>query len=242
MPPLGAPASIEVFPEFAEGLWRLDMHSHLWVLAWLDGAPRDVLQVTPRGVADRGPGGLHGVFAVRSPARPNPIGLTVTRVLGRYGLLIDVERLDFLDSTPVIDLKPYFVSRDQVFSANYARIGRPASRAALRESLLVQAVNFHGERCAPLALAVRMVEHFRSTRCALDEPERWTVSAPLERPCLVDALMGMTRATPGRGNFRFWAADAVTLDGAVYRIRAEAPATVEAILGAEDADLFELSR
>ena len=81
MPPLGAPAAVDLFPEFADGLLRFEKHSHIWVMAWLDGAERDVLQVTPRGVRDRGPDGLHGVFSVRSPARPNPIGLTAARVL-----------------------------------------------------------------------------------------------------------------------------------------------------------------
>ncbi len=89
VPRLGAPASVELLPNYVEALHRLEKHSHLWVLAWLDKAERDVLQVTPRGVADRGPEGLHGVFAVRSPVRPNPIGLTLGRVLRVvFGVLV----------------------------------------------------------------------------------------------------------------------------------------------------------
>lgn len=210
MPPLGAPASVELFPEFAEGLHRMEKHSHLWVLAWLDAAERGVLQVTPRGVADRGPQGLHGVFAVRSPARPNPIGLTLTRILAVAGPRIECERLDFLDGTPVVDLKPYFVTRDAAMAANNAPIGLPRDREALRDSLTLQAVNFHGEHCPDLALAVRVVEEFRAAFCALGEPERWDVTVPLTRPCLVDAVMGMTRATPGRGNLAFTSADEIT--------------------------------
>jgi tRNA-Thr(GGU) m(6)t(6)A37 methyltransferase TsaA len=153
MPPLGAPATIELLPEFADGLLRLEKHSHIWVLAWLDQAERGLLQVTPRGVKDQSPEGLHGVFAVRSPVRPNSIGLTATRILRTRGASIDVDRLDFLDGTPVIDLKPYFVSRDVTFSATNEQLGRPASREAMRESLLFQARNFHGEQCTQLALA-----------------------------------------------------------------------------------------
>ena len=70
LPPLGAPASVELFPEFADGLLHFEKHSHLWVMAWLDTAARDPLQVIPRGLKDQGEAGLHGVFAVRSPARP----------------------------------------------------------------------------------------------------------------------------------------------------------------------------
>ncbi len=209
MPPLGATASVELLPEFTEGLLRIEKHSHLWVLVWLDRAERNVLQVTPRGVADHGPEGLHGVFAVRSPARPNPIGLTLTRIAGIQGLRIDCERLDYLDGTPVIDLKPYFVTRDAAMAANNAPIGRPRTREALRDSLTLQAVNFHGENCADLALAVRVVEHFRATHFDLAEPETWNVTVPLARPCIVDAVIGMTRATPGRGNLAFTTADEI---------------------------------
>ena len=244
MPPLGVPAQVELFPEYADGLLRLEKHSHIWVLAWLEGAERDVLQVTPRGVTDPGPDGLHGVFAVRSPARPNPIGLTAARVVNRQGLTLSLDRLDFADGTPVIDLKPYFASRDLVFSAFNAPIGRPASRQALRDSLLMQALSFHGERCGDLALGVRVVEHFRSEVLGMGEPEEWRVQVPLERPCLIDALMGITRATPGRGSLLFQGSDSVRLEhqGSVYEYVLAAtdrrdPGTV---LGAPEEELFTL--
>ncbi len=209
MPPLGARAAVELEPEFAAGLLRIEKHSHIWVLAWLDHAERNVLQVTPRGVSDTGPERLHGVFAVRSPARPNPIGLTLTRVIAIEGTRIECERLDFLDGTPVIDLKPYFVTRDAAMAANNAPIGRPRDREALRESLLLQAVNFHGELCAGLAQAVRAVEEFRVACCELSEPERWDVTVPAGNGCVIDAIMGMTRATSGRGTLTFGPEDEI---------------------------------
>lgn len=205
MPVFGAPAVVEVFPEFAEGLLRIEKHSHIWVLAWLDGE-RDLLQVTPRGVTDNT---LHGVFAVRSPARPNPIGLTAARVVSVRGLAIEVERLDFLDGTPVVDLKPYFVTRDAIFSATNAPIGRPADRDALRESLLIQAIQFHGERCPDLELAVAIVEEFRAEVLDFAEPNLWHIAVPTSRPHLVDAVMGITRATLGRGSLELHEDDAV---------------------------------
>lgn len=200
MPSLGLAAAIELLPEYEPGLLRIEKHSHIWVLAWLDRAERDVLQVTPRGVADRSATGLHGIFAVRSPVRPNPIGLTLARVLRIKGARIEVDRLDFLDGTPVIDIKPYFVTRDAVFSAANVQIGKPVSREALRESLLLQAVNFHGEQCPDLDLAVSIYDHFRAEVLDYEDPSGVRITAPSDRPHIIDALMGMTRCTPGRGS------------------------------------------
>ncbi len=218
MPPMGAPATVEILPEFADGLLRLEKHSHVWVLAWLDRADRDLLQVVPRGVSAQEPDSLHGVFAVRSPVRPNAIGLTVTKILRIHRRRIDVDLLDFLDGTPVVDLKPYFGSRDTIFSATNTQIGRPASRAALQESLLRQATNFHGKLCVDLALAVRIVEHFWAEVLAMREPSGWKVTLPLGRPCMIDAVMGMTKTSPGCGTLLIDAADRVNFDseGAVY--------------------------
>ncbi len=218
MAPLGVPAAVELLPEFVPGLLRIEKHSHLWVLTWLDRAERDVLEVTPRGVADRSPAGLHGVFAVRSPVRPNPIGLTLARVVRIAGNRIELERLDYLDGTPVVDLKPYFLTRDAVWSAVNEQIGRPASREALREALIMQAVNFHGERCADADLGVRLYEDFRAEALAFTDPRGVRVTAPAARPHLVDALMGMTRATPGRGTLVLGPEDRVSFEsGGVAR-------------------------
>jgi len=199
MPRLGAPAAVELFERFRAGLLRLEKHSHLWVLAWMDEAERDLLQVIPRGVEERRPENLHGVFAVRSPARPNPIGLTLARIVGFSGGRIELDRLDFVDGTPVVDLKPYFVARDMIYAATNVQIGRPADREAAREALEAQAVNFHGERCADLVLGVDLYTDFRADVLALEEPSALRVTAPADRPHLVDALMGMTRTSPGRG-------------------------------------------
>ncbi len=242
MPPLGVPAAVELFPEYAPGLLRLEKHSHLWVLAWMDGAERDLLQVVPRGVRPEDPDALHGVFAVRSPARPNPIGLTLARILRWEGRRIELSPLDFADGTPVVDLKPYFLSRDVVFSAANAPIGRPADRERLRESLLEQAVNFHGECCAELVLAVRVIEHFRWEMLDRREPLRWRVALPWRRGCLVDAVMGMTRATPGRGNLRPLLGARLRLDyegvSYDYELRARALRDPAAVLQAPDDELF----
>lgn len=216
MPPMGGPAAVELFPQFEAGLLKLEKHSHFWILGWLMGRPeRDVLQVTPRGVEPNPPESLHGVFAVRSPARPNPIGLTAARLVRREGLLLTFDRLDFLDGTPVLDLKPYFVSRDMVFSATNRAVGRPRSREALRESLLLQVANFHPVSHPDVELAVRLMERFRVDDMGWVEPEEWDITAPATRPHLVSALMGMTRVSPGRG-LSFGQDEAVWINGRRY--------------------------
>lgn len=239
MPVWGVPASIEVFAEYEPGLHRMEKHTHVWILGWLvqGKAERDVLQVTPRGVTDPGPEGLHGVFAVRSPARPNPVGLTAARVLRREGRRLFVDRLDFLDGTPVIDIKPYFINRDLIFSAGGRQVGKPRSREDLRESLLVQAVQFHGDRNPELELGVRIFEHYRAVVHDMNDPGGYRIEAPLRRPLLCDAFQGMTRVTLGRGTLQLHEEETVRIDGrAEYALKAELPPNV---LDAADEELFE---
>jgi tRNA-Thr(GGU) m(6)t(6)A37 methyltransferase TsaA len=240
MPPWGVPAVLEIFPQFAPALLEIEKHSHLWVLTWLDQGrdERHVLQVTPRGVRDTGPGGLHGVFAVRSPARPNPIGLTATRIERIEGLSIHVDRLDFLDQTPIIDIKPYFVTRDLIFSANGRQVGRPASREALRDSLAVQASSYHGELSPGVALAVRIIEHYRLTHHELNDPAAWQIQAPIARPEMVDALIGMTRVTLGRRTLVLSSEPVIVISGEAEYTPIDAGLTAEEILQSPDDKLF----
>lgn len=98
-------STIEVLPACAEALLRIEDYSQLFVLFWMDRAPRSPpLQMHPRGDATLPP---TGAFATRGRARPNPIGLAVVDLLARDGNRLTVRRLDAWDGTPVIDLKPY---------------------------------------------------------------------------------------------------------------------------------------
>lgn len=211
MPAFGVPATIEVYEPFTPALHRLEKHTHLWVIGWFGTAERDLLQVTPRG-AGNGAAALHGVFSVRSPARPNPLGLTAARILSIQGATIHVDRLDFLDGTPVIDLKPYFASRDMIFAASSAPVGRPASRGALRESLIEQALHFNPERSGGAALAVRVVEHYRTEALSMADLGQCIITTPLQRPKLLDGVMGVARVSPGRGNLRLHSEDSITVE------------------------------
>ena len=105
---------LEIYPEFAEGLDGIDGYSHLFVLVYFDRLrPEQIgpLKVKPRGLLRRGftleelP--LLGVFALDSPTRPNPIGLTLVRLLRREGNRLFVQGLDFFYRTPILDIKGY---------------------------------------------------------------------------------------------------------------------------------------
>jgi tRNA-Thr(GGU) m(6)t(6)A37 methyltransferase TsaA len=94
--------TIEIRPELEKGLADIEGFSHLYVIWIFDRAEASDLIAWPP--SDTRP---HGVFATRSPQRPNPIGLTVVELLGRDGPTLRVRGVDMLDGTPVIDLKPY---------------------------------------------------------------------------------------------------------------------------------------
>jgi len=93
---------VEILPEFEEGLLDVEGFSHLFVIWVFDRSEGFELVGTPP--TDKRP---HGVFATRSPRRPNPLGLTVVRLLAREGRRLRVSGVDMLDGTPILDLKPY---------------------------------------------------------------------------------------------------------------------------------------
>lgn len=95
-------SEIVIHEEFREGLMDVGKKTHLFVLSWFDRADRTVLRATPphEGVE-------HGVFATRSPDRPNPIALSLVDLIRCDGQVLTVRGLDALDGTPVLDIKPY---------------------------------------------------------------------------------------------------------------------------------------
>jgi tRNA-Thr(GGU) m(6)t(6)A37 methyltransferase TsaA len=100
----GAPeAWLEFDPAVLEALDGLRPGDEIIVLTWLDRADRGVLRVHPRGDPANP---IRGVFATRSPARPNPIGLHPVRILAIDGTRVRVSALEALDGTPVLDVKP----------------------------------------------------------------------------------------------------------------------------------------
>ena len=96
---------LEILPEYEQGLTDIEGFSHLFVVWIFDRSEGYDLMVTPP--TDTTP---HGLFATRAPWRPNPIGLTVVRLLKRDGRELHVAGVDMLDGTPILDLKPYLSS------------------------------------------------------------------------------------------------------------------------------------
>jgi len=101
----GAPdARLEIHPAFVEALDGIESGQDIWIFTWLHEAERSVLKVHPRDDV-RNP--LTGVFATRSPDRPNPVGLHRGKVLSVEGNgWLQVQGLEAIDGTPIIDIKP----------------------------------------------------------------------------------------------------------------------------------------
>ena len=97
-----AEGELEILPEFEAGLADIEGFSHLYVIWAFDRS--EGFELYGKTPADEKP---HGVFATRSPRRPNPIALTVVELLGREGRRLKVRGVDMLDGTPILDIKPY---------------------------------------------------------------------------------------------------------------------------------------
>ncbi|MBZ0216022.1 MAG: tRNA (N6-threonylcarbamoyladenosine(37)-N6)-methyltransferase TrmO [Fimbriimonadaceae bacterium] len=107
--------TIELDPQFHDGLQSIEGCSHIILLYWLDQAGRDQMLQRPP-IDDK----FHGVFAIRSPNRPNPIGLAVADLISVDGGTLKIRHVDCLDGTPLLDIKPYFASSDSKPDATVA--------------------------------------------------------------------------------------------------------------------------
>jgi tRNA-Thr(GGU) m(6)t(6)A37 methyltransferase TsaA len=114
-----AECTIEVDERYAAALTGVAGCSHLVVLYFMDRARRDLLMQAPRHHPEP-----RGTFSIRSPVRPNPIAMSVARLVRVEGTRLTVVGLDCLDGTPLIDIKPYFASVDSVPDAVVARTGK----------------------------------------------------------------------------------------------------------------------
>jgi len=94
--------TLEIYPQFQEGLDGIAPGQTIVVLFWLHKSSRDKLMVYPQGDKSRG---LHGVFSTRSPMRPNPIAISELKVEAIHGNRLNVSGLDILDGTPIVDIK-----------------------------------------------------------------------------------------------------------------------------------------
>ena len=103
----GAEGTVELLPEYGEGLCDLDGFSHIVLVTWLHRSEGFRLKTVPFLDTEE-----RGLFSTRSPRRPNPIGLSVVRLLSVEGCTLKVADLDLVDGTPVLDIKPYIEEFD----------------------------------------------------------------------------------------------------------------------------------
>ena len=108
----GVVSEIIIDESLNEALDDLEQFSHIIVLYWIHRSRRPApLKVHPRGDPDRAE---RGVFSTRSPSRPNPIGKATVKLLERNGNILEVQGLDAIDGSPVLDIKPYIPGYDSV--------------------------------------------------------------------------------------------------------------------------------
>lgn len=125
----GIQGTIEIFQEHARGLKDLQGFSHAILLYHFHRTKACRLVVTP--FLDSIP---HGVFATRAPCRPNPIGLSIVRLLGIDGTVVRVENVDMLDGTPLLDIKPYIPEFDERPSARVGWLEKAKGRVQATRS------------------------------------------------------------------------------------------------------------
>ena len=97
-----AEGTVEIFPEYADGLMDIDGFSHICLIYHFHLSEGFSLKVKPY-LDDR----LHGVFVTRAPARPNPIGISIVRLVKVEGVKLYIRDVDIVDGTPLLDIKPY---------------------------------------------------------------------------------------------------------------------------------------
>ncbi|MHB1159439.1 MAG: tRNA (N6-threonylcarbamoyladenosine(37)-N6)-methyltransferase TrmO [Chloroflexota bacterium] len=245
MPFEGVPALIELLPRFEQGLVGITGGSHIQVIGWLHQAGRESLQITQTRWGADGP---RGVFGLRSSHRPNPLSLTTCRLLRVEGVNVQVERLDLIDGTPIVDIKRYSPSWDCVFSARSSRdlrFPKEGDRRPVFDGMLVEAANFHGERCPGVALGVRLLHHAMA-QWGMAQKDPKLVVRMGDDGCIADALQGLTGATLGNGRMKVPGGRAFRLSYsgekalAYYPRDLPADVTVERVLEMEIDELFSI--
>lgn len=241
MPPGGVESVIEVKDQYMAGLLGIEQNSHIWILSWFHKANRQVLQTVPARISRDLP--HYGVFALRSPVRPNPIGLSITQLINVEGNRLYVKKLDVINNTEVLDIKPY-IENDSIFSPR-----TPYLKAENREKrynfYIRQARNHHQEECQHLYAAARMALIAEDYLGQVNDPG---VVLYVEGPlCLADCLQGISRARfANPEGFHFKLSPDCSLSiwknekgGVVIKKRCEA--SPSQYLDASDQELFEIS-
>lgn len=197
MPLQGVPGSIEFLEEFENALLGIERNTHLCIFSWFHEADRNVLRSSPVKI---NPGGeVLGVFTLRTANRPNPVAFTVARISRVEGRTVFFDRLDMIDGTPVLDIKPYSAGWDSVFSARDHHSAMIPARMGQSEGIaqfIREASNYHGECCRGCMIAASACyDAMKELDCSIRDVR---VEAPGSLDgCILDAVIGITKATPG---------------------------------------------
>ncbi len=204
MPPEGVPAEVRIFPEFQDGLLLIEENTHIWVVAWLEDADRERLQIIrPTYEPSRR---RRGVFGLRSTTRPNSLAISPAKLLDVRDDVLVLESLDFIDGTVVVDIKRYSPSYDTIFAARSSRdryLLDKADPSRLPE-LEVEAAHFHGEINASVVAGARLIQYVSLNWNVMpkDPALRVQVGSSSEMASLADAVQALTAATFGSGRLR----------------------------------------
>ena len=196
MPISGARASIVIEDLYLPAFDGLEKNSHLIIIGFMSDAARDVLKVRPRQMREDYP--EIGVFSTRSPARPNPISVTVCKLVEIRDNTIIVDNLDLIDGTPILDIKPYIPNADCFFSARdgiYDDIQKSVDDEVRYGIFEREAVKFHGEMCVNLVIACRIMVRVYNEFGSLRRDDLVVVCNA--HPCIADCVQGITYARAG---------------------------------------------
>ena len=221
---------IEIFKEYEDGLKDIDQCSHLILLYWLDRADDRVLQTRTPFDTD-----VHGVFATRSPNRPNPIGFHVTELIERKGNVLRIKGVDALDKTPLIDIKPYSSGIDAIGDASIGWYPTKTQTDGYRKDieglikkgdlrgLLEKTGELHGHFCSHSALGVKAgyiaMRELGITNTGMEE----VVAIVETNNCFSDGIQMVTGCSFGNNSliYQDYGKTAVTVakrDGTAIRI------------------------
>lgn len=209
-----AQSRIRVYKEYTDGLWRIEEHGYLQVVFLLDRSGPCEL------IAPRRYGGTRGVFASRSPSRPNPLGVSTVRLLERKENTLLVSGLDALDQTPVLDIKPYAPQMDgPPLDGESPRLEDPRRRISeliqnndLRR-LLLKAGELHGHYCPFLALGVKAGAYALKQLKTQSDGMEDTVAITETNSCFADGIQYATGCSLGNNGliYRDFGKTAVTI-------------------------------
>ena len=221
---------IELFKEYEAGLKDVDRCTHLILLYWLDRADDRVLQThTPHDT------GIHGVFATRSPARPNPIGFHVAELIERNGTVLKIRGIDALDETPLIDIKPYSSGIDAIGDASIGWFPTKTRTNGYREDieglikkgdlrgLLGKTGELHGHFCSHVAYGVKAAYLAMRELGIMNTGMEEVVAIVETNNCFSDGIQMVTGCSFGNNSliYKDYGKTAVTVakrDGTAIRI------------------------